>query len=237
MTTLFSSFDPQVNSFPLNWTSAVFIRIALTPPFFLINNQWGQSFNKIFILIYNEFFVILRNISNPGNSGLILGLFIYLFLNNFLGLLPYIFTRSRHLVFTLTLGLPLWLGHNILSWTTQPKECLAHLIPLGTPPILIMFICFIETLRNGIRPLTLSIRLIANITAGHLLFSLLSVGLTFSVLSLKIYLILFMFLLLIFLELGVRVIQSYVFTLLSSLYIKEHVRKKLESFYTPKYSN
>ncbi|WP_414887680.1 F0F1 ATP synthase subunit A, partial [Sphingomonas sp. Leaf339] len=50
---------------------------------------------------------------------------------------------------------------------------LAHLVPQGTPPVLIPFIVCIETIRNIIRPLTLAVRLSANIIAGHLLLTLL----------------------------------------------------------------
>lgn len=176
-----------------------------------------------------EFNSVLGHNRSSHNVGLFLGIFIFVFLNNFLGLFPYIFTRRRHLVFTLTLGLPLWLGHNLISWYYQPKYCLAHLVPMGTPLILINFIFCIEVLRSLIRPLTLSIRLIANITAGHLLFSLLRVDLIFSVFSLKIYFVLIIYLILIILELGVSIIQAYVFSLLSCLYVKEHLTLELEN--------
>ena len=91
----------------------------------------------------------------------------------FIGLFPYVFTRKSHISFTLTLALPLWLGRIILSITYQYNNLLAHLVPVGTPRFLIPVIVIIETVRNVIRPLTLSIRLAANIVAGHLLLTLL----------------------------------------------------------------
>ena len=102
---------------------------------------------------------------------------------------------------------------------------LAHLVPVGTPRFLIPVIVIIETVRNIIRPLTLSIRLAANIVAGHLLLTLLgSQGPLLSLFNLSL-LIIGLFLLLL-LEVAVACIQSYVFTILSSLYLNELIRNR-----------
>lgn len=95
-----------------------------------------------------------------------------------------------------------------------------HLIPQGTPSVLIPFIVLIETIRNIIRPGTLAIRLSANIIAGHLLLTLL--GNTGNNLStIFISLLIIVQLLLLTLESAVAVIQSYVFTILRTLYSRE----------------
>ena len=91
---------------------------------------------------------------------------------NFLGLFPYIFTPSRHLVITINLALPVWLGYITYSIILNINFFLSHLVPLGTPYPLIIFIVLIEIIRRIIRPLTLSVRLAANIVAGHLLMVL-----------------------------------------------------------------
>lgn len=96
---------------------------------------------------------------------------------------------------------------------------------MGTPRFLIPVIVIIETVSNIIRPLTLSIRLAANIVAGHLLLTLLgSQGSNLSFLIL-LCLMLGLFLLLL-LEVAVACIQSYVFTILRSLYLNELIRNK-----------
>ena len=96
----------------------------------------------------------------------------------------------------------------------------AHLVPQGTPPVLIPFIVLIETIRNIIRPGTLAVRLAANIIAGHLLLTLL--GNTGPSLSLSILSILiFSQILLLILESAVAIIQSYVFAVLRTLYTRE----------------
>merc|ERR1719382_808720 len=137
-----------------------------------------------------------------------------------MGLAPYIFTRSRHISFTLTLAIPIWIGRIVFSIKNQYNRLFAHLVPSGTPVALIPVIVIIETVRNVIRPGTLSIRLAANIVAGHLLLTLLGSqgpaarGLV--IIGLIISLIL-----LLCLELAVACIQAYVFTILRSLYLNE----------------
>jgi len=99
------------------------------------------------------------------------------------------------------------------------NKILAHTIPDGTPITLSVFIVIIETTRNLIRPVTLAVRLSANIIAGHLLISLLR---EIPSKNPKFILIILPFLFaLILLEIAVAIIQSYVFIMLTSLYINE----------------
>ena len=97
---------------------------------------------------------------------------------------------------------------------------LAHLVPTGTPGILMPIIVIIESVRNIIRPGTLSVRLGANMMAGHLLLTLLGSQGPVSASLILLFLIAALILLLI-LEVGVACIQSYVFTVLRSLYLNE----------------
>jgi F-type H+-transporting ATPase subunit a len=93
-------------------------------------------------------------------------------------------------------------------------------VPQGTPRILMPFIVCIESIRNLIRPGTLAVRLTANIIAGHLLLTLLgNTGNSLSFLIINLLLITQIILLL--LESAVAIIQSYVFTILSTLYSRE----------------
>jgi F-type H+-transporting ATPase subunit a len=97
---------------------------------------------------------------------------------------------------------------------------LAHLVPLGTPGVLMPFMVLIETTRNVIRPGTLAVRLAANMIAGHLLLVLLgNQGPSAS--STILSLLLVTQILLLTLESAVAVIQSYVFAVLATLYSSE----------------
>lgn len=95
---------------------------------------------------------------------------------------------------------------------------LSHLVPAGTPNILIPLIVLIELVRNFIRPITLSVRLAANIVAGHLLISLINGG------NISVKGVIFMVtggLILFFLEIAVAFIQGYVFRTLRVMYTSE----------------
>ena len=161
----------------------------------------------------------------PGTIFIFISVFFFIIFSNFMGLIPYIFTRTSHLSITLVLALPVWLGTMLFSIIFQYNSLLAHLVPLGTPSFLIPIIVIIETVRNIIRPITLSIRLAANIVAGHLLLTLLgSQGANVSIMI--IILLIISLILLLILEVAVACIQSYVFTILSSLYLNELIRNE-----------
>ena len=151
---------------------------------------------------------------------ILVSLLLFIFVNNFLGLLPYVFTATRHLSVTLRLALPLWSGYIFYNFMKNTRRALAHLVPKGTPLALVPFIVLIEIIRNLIRPLTLSVRLAANMVAGHLLLVL--VRGPMPIVNYGVLRVAFIALIaLIVLELGVSFIQAYVFITLSSLYVDE----------------
>ena len=155
--------------------------------------------------------------NNPGFILIFITIFIIIIINNSIGLLPYVFTRSRHIIYTLSLALPVWVRLIIFGWINKSQEIFAHLIPTGTPTILIPFIVCIETIRNIIRPGALAVRLIANIIAGHLLIRLLGDSAISTTNIILIIIILIQTLLIIF-EIAVAIIQAYVFSILTTLY-------------------
>lgn len=140
-------------------------------------------------------------------------------MTNYLGLIPYTFTSSRHLRFTLTLAILVWLSLILGSLILSLYDFLIHLVPYGTPAGLICLIVLIELVRVIIRPITLSVRLAANIVAGHLLISLVCIPSLSS--SPALALCLAGARIMIVLERAVALIQAYVFSTLSSLYISD----------------
>lgn len=180
--------------------------------------------------LHSQFELNLLKIRSPGHSLWLVSCFIYIFLNNFLGLLPYVFTASSHLVFSLRFALLSWFTYYLVYLLKELRGFLAHLVPLGTPYPLIPLMVFIELIRGLIRPLTLRVRLVANIVAGHLLMVLLSSPLA-GVDWVRGVLGLTVLVLLLILERGVSVIQGYVFSLLSSLYLAESNGRQLNYLY------
>nr|AML25674.1 ATP synthase F0 subunit 6 [Histeridae sp. BMNH 1274739] len=221
MTNLFSSFDPTTNLWmSLNWLSAILGLMFLPPMFWLIPSRPMILWNKINMTLHKEFKTLLGNDKIKGSTLMFISLFSMIMLNNTLGLFPYIFTSTSHLVLTLALSLPLWVTFMLFGWINNTTHMLAHLVPQGTPPVLMPFMVCIETISNFIRPGTLAVRLAANMIAGHLLMTLM--GNTGSSLSMSLLSILIIGqILLLTLESAVAIIQSYVFAVLSTLYSSE----------------
>lgn len=218
---LFSSFDPATNfNLSLNWLRSLIGILIIPSIFWLIPSRLNILWINIIITLHKEYKILIRNFNIKGRTLIFVSLFSFILFNNFLGLFPYIFTRTRHLILTLTLALPLWLRFIIYGWINNTTYILAHLVPQGTPPVLIPFIVCIETIRNIIRPGTLAVRLSANIIAGHLLITLLgNTGPTIPTILVRILII--VQILLLVLESAVAIIQSYVFAVLRTLYSRE----------------
>nr|AML25605.1 ATP synthase F0 subunit 6 [Staphylinidae sp. BMNH 1274668] len=225
MTNLFSSFDPTTLLFTsLNWTSSFLGMLIMPMMFWLIPSRWNFMWIKIIMNLSNEF-KFLMNSSYKGMTLILISLFSMILWNNFLGLFPYIFTSSSHLIMTLTLSLPLWLTFMLFGWMNNTNNMFIHLVPQGAPNLLLPFLVCIETISNIIRPGTLAVRLTANMIAGHLLLTLLgNMGPKLNFFMINFLIIIQILLLL--LESAVSIIQSYVFTVLSTLYSSEVIYVK-----------
>nr|QHN55143.1 ATP synthase F0 subunit 6 [Neodiprion sertifer] len=223
MMNLFSIFDPTSTFLPslnLNWSSTL-IGTFLFPSttYWLIMSRKNILWFKLMHKIHSEVKILLGNFKI--NSTLIFSsLFLFILFNNFMGLFPYIFTSTSHLSNSIALSLPLWLSLMLFGWLKNMNHMFTHLVPQNTPNALMPFMVLIESISNLIRPLTLAVRLTANIIAGHLLMTLLSsIGTKISLLS-SSFLVMSQISLLI-LEFAVSIIQAYVFMVLMTLYSSE----------------
>lgn len=224
MNNLFSIFDPTTDflnlSSSLNWSARITCLMMFVPAFWLSLSKPLKLVTICLKTLEKEIAVNFYPIVTPGLSHLIVSIFFMVRINNYLGLTSYTFTRTSHLTFTVALALLVWTRIIMLRLIKDISHSLAHLVPLGTPYALIPLIVIIELISNLIRPLTLSVRLAANIVAGHLLLTLISgalVGNSAPVLLLGgSGLVLLMAL-----ENGVALIQGYVFRMLPSLYLAE----------------
>jgi len=219
---LFSIFDPTTNLFNLsiNWIRTLVGLIFLPYSYWLIPNRFIILWNIILNTLHKEFKTLLGVNGFNGSTFIFVSIFTFILFNNFLGLFPYIFTRTRHLTLSLSISLPLWLRFILYGWINNSQHIFAHIIPQGTPGILIPFIVLIETISNIIRPGTLAVRLTANIIAGHLLITLLR-GTGPRISSYFIIFLVIIQILLMILESAVAIIQSYVISILSNLYARE----------------
>ncbi len=221
MSNLFAAFSPQaILNMPLNW-----VRLSI-PIILRFSSPWVAgstilcAINNLLKWIKNELIPLVKSFSLHRITLVSLSLFWVIILFNISGLVPFVFTPSSHASINLSLALPLWAGHIILALIKQPISCATHLVPRGAPAPLLPILVIIELISSIIRPLTLTVRLTANIIAGHLLLTLVGGGAR-SPLSLISILVISGRIALIILESAVACIQAYVFTVLSTLYLEE----------------
>nr|YP_009721056.1 ATP synthase F0 subunit 6 [Aptenodytes patagonicus]QGM79854.1 ATP synthase F0 subunit 6 [Aptenodytes patagonicus] len=217
--------SPCLLGIPLILLSMLFPALLFPAP----NNRWIT--NRLSTLQLWSLHSITKQLMIPLNKGghkwalILTSLMILLLTINLLGLLPYTFTPTTQLSMNMALAFPLWLATLLIGLRNQPSISLGHLLPEGTPTVLIPALIMIETTSLLIRPLALGLRLTANLTAGHLLIQLISTAIAVllpimpavSVLTTSILLLLTI------LEVAVAMIQAYVFVLLLSLYLQENI--------------
>jgi ATP synthase subunit 6 len=154
-------------------------------------------------------------------------LFFFVFILNFIGLMPYSFSITSQLSCTFSLSFSLLIGIVFLTFSIHGKRSFAIFLPVDTPFPLVPVIVPIEVLSYLVRFISLPVRLFANMMAGHILIkvfiglssSLLAVGGLFGFLTSFVPLIVLLFLLI--LELGVAVVQSYIFCLLLLIFLSD----------------
>lgn len=228
---IFSTFDPNLNYF--RTVSPLTLWILPTTALLLINTSlwitpnWTLWLSTPLLSLISEQTHRTYGIHNKGFNTILCAIFILLITFNLTGLIPYVFSASRHLIFSLSYGLPLWLILIISAILKAPKSTLALLLPIRTPNWLSPALILIETVRILVRPITLSFRLAANITAGHIILRLIGASLSSCIFSsyLSSSLIIILQTGYTIFELGICLIQAYIFCLLLSLYSDDHPSK------------
>lgn len=209
----------------------LFIILFVLMWFFSSNKLFGRE-NVLFQLLTQVLIFIYKLIKDQSgiesipNLPLIFSVFIFIFLNNILGLLPFGYTLTSHLVVTLFLSLSLFLGITILILIKRKTKMINLFLPKGVPSILVPFLFIIEVISYFFRTISLAVRLFANMMAGHALLHILSnFGVViFSMKSLNRFFFLFPLLivfLITFLEFGIAILQAYVFAVLLTIYLND----------------
>lgn len=224
---LFSSFDPQTNILGANifiWVITIISPLIYFSIFWTCINIHTITFlKKISFIKLQAFRTFSLNL--PGLPHIIIVLFLFFSTLNLLGLFPYVFRATSHLIFTFTFGLPFWAAIIISRARFSPSYFLASLLPGGAPSWLNPFLTLIETVRTTVQPGTLSFRIAANIRAGHIVIGLLALYLIIAYWELAWKAIILLALIhvgyLLF-EGGISVVQRYIFCLLLTLYSDNH---------------
>ncbi|HEX4113182.1 MAG TPA: F0F1 ATP synthase subunit A [Stellaceae bacterium] len=152
-------------------------------------------------------------------------LFMFVLFGNLLGLVPYSFTFTSHIIVTFGMAIVIFIGVTIIGIGRHGFHFLSFFVPHGVPKVLLLLLVPIELLSYCIRPMTLSIRLFANMLAGH---TMLAIFASFVAPLGAFYLVPGLFpivvdVLLFFLELLVAVLQAFVFAILTCLYLNDAI--------------
>lgn len=230
-----SIFTPlDLNLSQANALELSFIWFIFSPLFFhqkIWNNLSSFQFYTLSLLMVS--FRLNKSVKTIGSSislTIIHSSFSILVALNILGLVPYTPSLTAHLAITLRAGITLWSTLIIHVVYHKPKIRLTLQIPERRPSMISHFLSSVEGIRNVIRPLTLSFRLAANITAGHIILAIIRTSIT------TLVLVLFLLLILPFLgvgvgyyafELAIAFIQAFVLTLLVFIYSNDYIVRYL----------
>jgi F-type H+-transporting ATPase subunit a len=208
-------------------TIIVFILYALTTNYDITTpNGWSLSMESIYSTVYS---IVINQINaNKGQMffPLISALFIYILINNLVGMVPYSFAPTSHFILTFSISFTIVIGATILGFQIHALKFFSLLVPSGCPLGLLPLLVLIEFISYLARNVSLGLRLAANILSGHMLLNILS-GFTYNIIN-KGFIYFFLGLIpLLFiiafsgLEIGIAFIQSQVFVVLASSYIKD----------------
>nr|YP_010943709.1 ATP synthase F0 subunit 6 [Ennucula tenuis]WLV28179.1 ATP synthase F0 subunit 6 [Ennucula tenuis] len=225
---IFSSFDDHnlvflSFSWPM-WIITLVTMIMFTMTYWTTPSRWQFILNMPKTIISSQIFRSYGK-NMGGFINVVASLFIFLIIINLTGLFPYVFSSTSHLAMAFSFALPFWMSLIISGLMKNPLTLMSNLLPTGTPGLLSPFLVLIETVSISVRPITLSVRLMANMGAGHIILGLIgtftSSGLfIFSMLTTTVLILVqigyFMF------EIGICLIQGYIFSLLVTLYSDDH---------------
>lgn len=176
-------------------------------------------------IIYEMITTMLNQ--NVGKDGkkfipLIFTLFMFILLCNLLGMIPYGFTVTSHIAVTFALAIMIFLLVTIFGFINQGMNFLSIFLPKGTPWWLAPLMIIIELFAYLARPVSLSLRLAANMMAGHILLKVIA-GFAVSLVIFFKFLPIPLIVVLIGFEIFVAILQAYIFTILSCVYLNDAV--------------
>ena len=187
----------------------------------MIPGRWQSMVELSYEFIAN---MIRDNVGTEGRKyfPFIFTLFMFILFSNLIGMVPYTFTVTSHIIVTFALAAIVFVGVTVIGFARHGAGFIKFFVPDGVPVFLLPLLVVIEILSYLTRPVSLSVRLFANMMAGH---TMLKVFAGF-VISLGIYggLAPFIFIVaLTFLEVGIAFLQAYVFTILSCIYLNDAI--------------
>nr|AXA45321.1 ATP synthase F0 subunit 6 [Anguloclavus sp. 2 MNHN IM 2013-9661] len=226
---IFSSFDDNnqvfMSFYMLMWLFPISTLMLFSLSYWVTSApQWTSIISTFKDTVSSQIFRSF-GFNMGGFMNIVTALFLFLIMMNLSGLMPYVFSPTSHLAVSLSLGLPFWLSLILSAVIFNPSSVVAGLLPMGAPAPLNPFLVIIETVSIMVRPITLSVRLTANMSAGHIVLTLIGNYLTASMFMSSMFImftLLMIQVLYTIFEFGIALIQAYIFCLLITLYSDEH---------------
>jgi ATP synthase subunit 6 len=195
-----------------------------TVPYF-VSNSWQKIIESISEITTQIMTDLIPNQSEK-YFPIISVLFNFILFSNLIGLIPYSFTTTSHLFITFTLSFSVFIGINVVTFQKYKMKTFSLFLPNNTSFFLALILVPLEFISHLIKPISLGARLFINLMAGHTLLKVI-LGFSWSMLllenatSLGLVLPSITLVILFGLELGVALIQTYVFITLSCIYIQD----------------
>ena len=192
----------------------------------VVSNNWSISQESIYATVHS---IVINQINARKGQmyfPFIYALFVFILINNLIGMIPYSFASTSHFILTFSVSFTVVLGATILGFSKHGLEFFSLFVPAGCPLALLPLLVLIEFISYLARNVSLGLRLSANILSGHMLLNILA-GFCYNIMTSGF---IFFFLGLIplafiiafsGLELGIAFIQAQVFVVLTSSYIKD----------------
>lgn len=223
----FSGIDISITN---NTIILLIVLIAFTFLFYVNNSnntyvlsKWQYAIENIYLFVLQLFKQQVSNIVALKYFPLVLFIFSFILLSNLIGLLPYGFTITGHIIFTFQIAFSLFVGITLINFFNNKLEFFNLFVPSGVPKPLVPFLVIIEIVSYLIRPFSLSVRLFANMLAGHTLLNILSAFIfnIFKQYAVISFLPLLFIVFIIVLEFCIAIVQAYIFSILTCIYLND----------------
>jgi len=223
----------EVFGYDISFTnSSLFMVLALLTIFIILG--WSalrvspipskiQAFGEILFGLIDD--MVGSTVGEEGKRfvPIIFTLFMFILTCNLLGMFPFAFTVTSHIIVTFAMAIVVFLGVTLVGFIRHGFHYLSLFVPKGLPIVMLPLMVPIELLSYLIRPISLSLRLAANMSAGHMIlkvFASLSImgGLAFGFMPFALLTILTGF------EIFVAILQAYIFSILTCVYLTDAVK-------------
>lgn len=201
------------------------IKDPSTNSFFIIPSGWQNLIEKIYGLVSQ----LLSDIITTGSEKyfpVAIVLFMFILSNNLIGMVPYSFTTTSHITLTFFLSFSIFVAMNVIGFQKHGLEFFSLFLPANTSFFLALILVPIELISFIAKPISLGVRLFINLMAGHSLLKVI-VGFSWNMLlvenlkAIAFLVPLAVLVVLMGLELGVALIQAYVFITLTAIYLND----------------